>query len=217
MFLTLKFKFWCIQIWWKTQNLNVTVFCLLHLCKPAGVGSLEKLSRCPEDRGAGQNDKPPKSREEMREHVNTALPSTWRRSSLPTEESAAMEELWFQAAGDVPVNRVVQTGSGSWGGQTSLPVVKSRRESRRSSLNVGPLTSNNALIDVRKNPVWKSVDSFVLWALNDCVVYQFFCLYISFFMVYIVWCGNKHTSFYSKHFDLSLFPFMIGRYTNHVS
>uniref|UniRef100_A0A8C4DRY5 Kinesin family member 7 n=1 Tax=Dicentrarchus labrax TaxID=13489 RepID=A0A8C4DRY5_DICLA len=93
------------------------------------------------------------SREEMRELVNTPLPSTWRRSSLPTEEPAAMEELWLQAAGDTPVNRVVQTGLGSWGGPTALPVVKSRRESRRSSLNVGPLTSNNAIIDVRKNPV----------------------------------------------------------------
>lgn len=64
-----------------------------------------------------------------------------------------MEELWLRAAGDAPANRVVQTSPGSWGGPTALPMVKSRRESRRSSLNVGPLTSNNAFIDVRKNPV----------------------------------------------------------------
>ncbi|XP_049449129.1 kinesin-like protein kif7 isoform X1 [Epinephelus fuscoguttatus] len=120
-------------------------------------GSMEKLTRCREDspggRAMGQSDKPHRSREEMRELVNTPLPSTWRRSSLPTEEPAAMEELWLRAGGDVPVNRVVQTGMGSCFGPTSLPVVKSRRESRRSSLNIGPLTSNNALIDVRKNPV----------------------------------------------------------------
>uniref|UniRef100_A0A8C9YC02 Kinesin family member 7 n=1 Tax=Sander lucioperca TaxID=283035 RepID=A0A8C9YC02_SANLU len=91
--------------------------------------------------------------EEMRELVNTPLPSTWRRSSLPTEEPAVMEELWLRGAGDVPVNRVVQTGMGSWGGAASLPVVKSRRESRHSSLNIGQLTSNNSLIDVRKNPI----------------------------------------------------------------
>ncbi|XP_010739729.1 kinesin-like protein kif7 [Larimichthys crocea] len=125
--------------------------------KPAGTGSMEKLPRCPEDtpggRGTGQSDKPSRSREEMRELVNTPLPSTWRRSSLPTEEPAVMEELWLRAGGDAPANRVVQTGLGSWGGPTALPVVKSRRESRRSSLNVGPLTSNNAFIDVRKNPV----------------------------------------------------------------
>uniref|UniRef100_A0A3Q1FFA8 Kinesin family member 7 n=1 Tax=Acanthochromis polyacanthus TaxID=80966 RepID=A0A3Q1FFA8_9TELE len=108
--------------------------------KPANVGSMEKLTRCPDDgsgsRGAGQLEKPSRSREEMRELVNTPLPSTWRRSSLPTEEPAAMEELWLQVTGDIPVNRVVQTGLGSWG-----------------ALNIGPLTSNNALIDVRRNPV----------------------------------------------------------------
>uniref|UniRef100_A0A673ARC9 Kinesin motor domain-containing protein n=1 Tax=Sphaeramia orbicularis TaxID=375764 RepID=A0A673ARC9_9TELE len=123
----------------------------------AAVGSMERLSRCAEDgqvgRGAGQTDKPPRSRDEVRELVNTPLPSTWRRSSLPTEEPAAMEELWLRAAGDTPVNRVVQCGMGTWGGSTPLPVVKSRRESRRSSLNIGPLISNNALIDVRRNPV----------------------------------------------------------------
>uniref|UniRef100_A0A8C9Y9Y9 Kinesin family member 7 n=1 Tax=Sander lucioperca TaxID=283035 RepID=A0A8C9Y9Y9_SANLU len=104
-------------------------------------------------RGTCQSDKPSRSREEMRELVNTPLPSTWRRSSLPTEEPAVMEELWLRGAGDVPVNRVVQTGMGSWGGAASLPVVKSRRESRHSSLNIGQLTSNNSLIDVRKNPI----------------------------------------------------------------
>uniref|UniRef100_A0A3Q3X763 Kinesin motor domain-containing protein n=1 Tax=Mola mola TaxID=94237 RepID=A0A3Q3X763_MOLML len=116
---------------------------LRELCGSDGTGG----------RGAGQCDKPPKSREEMRELVNTPLPSTWRRSSLPSEEPTAMEELWLRAAADAPVNRVVQTGVGSWGGPTALPVVKSRRESRRSSLNVGPLTLHNAFIDVRKNPV----------------------------------------------------------------
>lgn len=114
--------------------------------KPAGVVSAEKMTR-----GTAQPDKRPKSREEMRELVNAPLPSTWRRSSLPTEEPAAMEELWLPA--DAPVNRVVQTGMSSWGGNISLPLVKTRRESRRSSLNVGPLISNNALIDLRKNPV----------------------------------------------------------------
>ncbi|CAF99541.1 unnamed protein product, partial [Tetraodon nigroviridis] len=69
------------------------------------------------------------------------------------EETSLVEELRLRAAGDAPTNRVVQPGLGSWGGPAALPVVKSRRESRRSSLNVGPLVSNNAFIDVRKNPV----------------------------------------------------------------
>uniref|UniRef100_A0A3B5M0W8 Kinesin family member 7 n=1 Tax=Xiphophorus couchianus TaxID=32473 RepID=A0A3B5M0W8_9TELE len=99
--------------------------------KPKNLGS-----RSPEDgaggRGTGHPDKPSRSREEMRELVNTPLPSTWRRSSLPSEEPAVMEELWVQAAGDSPVNRVVQTGMG---------------------LNYAQQPSNNVLIDVRKNPV----------------------------------------------------------------
>uniref|UniRef100_A0A3Q4GN37 Kinesin family member 7 n=1 Tax=Neolamprologus brichardi TaxID=32507 RepID=A0A3Q4GN37_NEOBR len=138
---------------YKAANLELNSK-LRELC---GSSTMEKLPRCPEDSsggsGAGQLDRPSKSREEMRELVNTPLPSTWRRSSLPTEEPAIMEELWLQVASDGPVKRVGQTAVGSWSGPTSLPVVKSRRESRRSSLNIGPLTSNNALIDVRKNPV----------------------------------------------------------------
>ncbi|XP_055087933.1 kinesin-like protein kif7 [Periophthalmus magnuspinnatus] len=124
-------------------------------CNPPGTGSMDRVAGCADDSSIGrssrQSEKTPKSRDEKRELVNTPLPSTWRRSSLPTEEPAALEELWLSAAGDAPVNRVVQTGP--WGGSTSLPVVKSRRESRRSSLNVGPVTSNNCLIDVRRNPL----------------------------------------------------------------
>uniref|UniRef100_A0A3Q3INY6 Kinesin motor domain-containing protein n=1 Tax=Monopterus albus TaxID=43700 RepID=A0A3Q3INY6_MONAL len=134
---------------YKAANLELSNR-LRELC---GSGSQTKEYAKGKCKGAGLPDKPPRSKDEMRELVNTPLPSTWRRSSLPTEEPAVMEELWLRTAGDAPVNRVVQTGVGSWGGQTSLPVVKSRRESRRSSLNIGPLISNNALIDVRKNPV----------------------------------------------------------------
>lgn len=118
---------------------------------------MDKLTRCPEDTTGGtetgQSDRPCRSREEMRELVNTPLPSTWRRSSLPSEETLLVEELRLRAAADAPANRLGQPGLGSWGAPTALPVVKSRRESRRSSLNVGPLVSNNAFIDVRKNPV----------------------------------------------------------------
>lgn len=140
---------------------------------------MDKLTRCPEDttggRETGQSDRPPRSREEMRELVNTPLPSTWRRSSLPSEEASLVEELRLQAAGDAPTNRVVQPGPGSWGGPAALPVVKSRRESRRSSLNIGP---NNAFIDVRKNPVW-----------NDHVACKHLCSWVfltsQFFNLYI--------------------------------
>ncbi|XP_067104941.1 kinesin-like protein kif7 [Osmerus mordax] len=130
--------------------------------RAAGCGSVERLSRGPEDcsqsgsgsgSGSGEPERPPKSREEMRELVNAPLPATWRRSSLPTEDPCGMEELQLRATGEMPVHRVVQVGSGPWGGTPTLPLAKSRRESRRSSLNTGPLTSNNTIIDVRKNPV----------------------------------------------------------------
>ncbi|XP_054626598.1 kinesin-like protein kif7 [Dunckerocampus dactyliophorus] len=114
--------------------------------KPLGVSSVDIHG----GRGTPMTDKPPKSREEMRELVNAPLPSTWRRSSLPTEEPAIMEELWLRTASDVPVNRVVQSGSISPSMPTSLPAVKSRRESRRSSLNIGPLISNT-FMEMRKN------------------------------------------------------------------
>uniref|UniRef100_A0A8C7H5E5 Kinesin family member 7 n=1 Tax=Oncorhynchus kisutch TaxID=8019 RepID=A0A8C7H5E5_ONCKI len=98
-------------------------------------------------------ERPTRSREEIRELVNAPLPATWRRSSLPTEDPCGMKELQQQVAMETSVNRVVQTGTGPWSGTTSLPFAKSRRESRRSSLNTGPLISNNSRIDVRKNPL----------------------------------------------------------------
>ncbi|XP_061670145.1 kinesin-like protein kif7 [Syngnathoides biaculeatus] len=115
--------------------------------KPVGVSCTDNSG----GRGTPMSEKPPKSREEMRELVNAPLPSIWRRSSLPTEEPAVTEEPWLPTASDGPVNRVVQTGLSSSSVPTSLPAMKTRRESRRSSLNVGPLTSNNAFIDLRKN------------------------------------------------------------------
>uniref|UniRef100_A0A8C7H7Y6 Kinesin family member 7 n=1 Tax=Oncorhynchus kisutch TaxID=8019 RepID=A0A8C7H7Y6_ONCKI len=103
--------------------------------------------------GPGEPERPTRSREEIRELVNAPLPATWRRSSLPTEDPCGMKELQQQVAMETSVNRVVQTGTGPWSGTTSLPFAKSRRESRRSSLNTGPLISNNSRIDVRKNPL----------------------------------------------------------------
>ncbi|XP_045071109.1 kinesin-like protein kif7 isoform X2 [Coregonus clupeaformis] len=124
--------------------------------RTAGSGSVERLSRGPDDSrrgGPGEPERPTRSREEIRELVNAPLPATWRRSSLPTEDPCGMEELQQRVAVETSVNRVVQTGTGPWSGTTSLPFSKSRRESRRSSLNTGPLISNNSIIDVRKNPV----------------------------------------------------------------
>ena len=84
----------------------------------------------------------------MRELVNAPLPSSWRRSSLPSEEPPnVMEELRRRSPAVVPAAR-----AGPWAGTPSLPLVKPRRESRRTSLNSGPLLAPGPLIDVRRNP-----------------------------------------------------------------
>ncbi|XP_036442928.1 kinesin-like protein kif7 isoform X1 [Colossoma macropomum] len=100
-------------------------------------------------------DRVHKSREEMRELVHAPLPPTWRRSSLPTEDQHGMEELRQRAACELPANRIVQPAMNTahWSGTASLSLNKPRREFRRSSLNTGPIGSNSAIIDVRKNPV----------------------------------------------------------------
>uniref|UniRef100_A0A6Q2YZW9 Kinesin motor domain-containing protein n=1 Tax=Esox lucius TaxID=8010 RepID=A0A6Q2YZW9_ESOLU len=118
---------------------------------------VERLNRGQDDNqsgrgGPGEPERPPRSREEMRELVHAPLPATWRRSSLPNEDPCGMEELQQQMAVEMPVNRVIQTSTGPWGGTPSLSIAKSRRDSRRSSLNTGPLSSNTSIIDVRKNP-----------------------------------------------------------------
>lgn len=96
-----------------------------------------------------------KSREEMRELVNAPLPPTWRRSSLPTEDQHGMEELRQRVACELPANRIVQPNMNTayWSGTGPLSLFKTRRESRRSSLNPGLISSNSAIIDVRKNPL----------------------------------------------------------------
>ncbi|KAJ8247502.1 hypothetical protein GJAV_G00247130 [Gymnothorax javanicus] len=96
-----------------------------------------------------------RSREEMRDLVHAPLPPSWRRSSLPSEDQHGMEELRQRAACELPVPRVLQSAvtASHWGGPPPLPIAKPRRELRRSSLNTGPLLTNSAIIDVRKNPV----------------------------------------------------------------
>ncbi|KAI5607647.1 kinesin-like protein kif7 isoform X1, partial [Silurus asotus] len=101
-------------------------------------------------------DRVHKSREEMRELVNAPLPPTWRRSSLPTEDQHVIEELGQRVACELPANRFVQPNmnmnTAYWSGTGSLSLNKPKRESRRSSLNPGHISSNS-IIDVRKNPL----------------------------------------------------------------
>uniref|UniRef100_H0ZCQ5 Kinesin family member 7 n=1 Tax=Taeniopygia guttata TaxID=59729 RepID=H0ZCQ5_TAEGU len=88
----------------------------------------------------------PRARDEGRDLVHAPLPSTWRRSSLPSD-----------SPGD-PRQR--DTEHSLRAGQPhellpprSLAAPKPRRELRRASLNVSPVPHHPAMIDVRKNPL----------------------------------------------------------------
>ncbi|XP_035274762.1 kinesin-like protein kif7 isoform X2 [Anguilla anguilla] len=127
----------------------------------AGGGAERTQARGPDD-GVGKRaaeaeraERAARSREELRELVRAPLPPSWRRSSLPSEDQHGMEELRQRAASELPANRVLQSAiaPGHWGGPPPLPLAKPRRDLRRSSLNTGPLVTNTAIIDVRKNPV----------------------------------------------------------------
>ncbi|KAJ8412952.1 hypothetical protein AAFF_G00105340 [Aldrovandia affinis] len=126
-------------------------------CEGRAAGVERPQARGPEEssRCAAEPERAPKTREDMRELVHAPLPPSWRRSSLPTEDQCGMEELQQRAASELPANRVPPStaATGHWGGGPPPPLAKPRREFRRSSLNTGPLVTNPAIIDVRKNPV----------------------------------------------------------------
>ncbi|XP_076880969.1 kinesin-like protein kif7 [Brachyhypopomus gauderio] len=141
----------------KTANLELSNK-IRDMCGPTSQ-SVDQSKERMHHKGTGESPKSTpepvhKSREEMRELVNAPLPPTWRRSSLPTEDQHCMEELRQRAACELPANRIVQSMNAvPWNGAPSLSLSKARREFRRSSLNTGPIGSNSAIIDVRKNPL----------------------------------------------------------------
>ncbi|XP_067874157.1 kinesin-like protein kif7 [Heterodontus francisci] len=94
----------------------------------------------------------PKYKEEFRDLVHAPLPSTWRRSSLPTEDQPGLEELRLRDSPEHPCNRVVQPAEGAmhW---SITPVQKSQKTFRQASHNTNISYFNPGIIDVRKNPV----------------------------------------------------------------
>ncbi|XP_059926837.1 kinesin-like protein kif7 isoform X2 [Gadus macrocephalus] len=143
----------------KASNLELSGR-LRELAAPSGQprdytrGSSGGGGETPSPRGPEDGSLRVRAREEMRELVNAPLPSSWRRSSLPSEEPPpVIEELRRRSPAEAPAPR-----PGPWAGTPSLgtpslPLVKPRRESRRSSLNTGPLMAPSPLIDVRRNPI----------------------------------------------------------------
>nr|XP_058912575.1 kinesin-like protein KIF7 isoform X6 [Kogia breviceps] len=120
----------------------------------------EKRTLCLENRQApGSEDEPhpapeplwqppvtegvPRAREEMRDLVHAPLPSTWKRSSLCSEEQGSPEELRQREAAEPLVGRMLPVGEMGLPWNLGL-LPKPRRELRRTS---------PGMIDVRKNPL----------------------------------------------------------------
>ncbi|XP_053320393.1 kinesin-like protein KIF7 [Spea bombifrons] len=85
--------------------------------------------------------------------IHVPLPPTWRRSSLPTEEQAGLEELRHKEnTVEALSNRMVPPNDNVCQ-RAVLSLPKSRRELRRCNVNTVPFISNVEMIDVRKNPL----------------------------------------------------------------
>lgn len=91
----------------------------------------------------------PRAREESRDLVHAPLPSTWRRSSLPSDSPGdpRQRDTEHSLRAGQPHELLPARG---------LPAAaapKPRRELRRASLNMSPVPYHPAMIDVRKNPL----------------------------------------------------------------
>ncbi|XP_069622313.1 kinesin-like protein KIF7 isoform X2 [Ranitomeya imitator] len=116
------------------------------------IGSAEKQNNV----AADLNNQPPAPDRNLRPRddlIHCPLPPTWRRSSLPSEEQAALEDLRHrETVIDTLNTRVVQQSEGV----CQRPVMyhpKTRRDVRRCNISVMPFMSNVEMIDVRKNPL----------------------------------------------------------------
>uniref|UniRef100_A0A8C9MSB7 Kinesin family member 7 n=1 Tax=Serinus canaria TaxID=9135 RepID=A0A8C9MSB7_SERCA len=93
----------------------------------------------------------PRARDESRDLVHAPLPSTWRRSSLPSDSPGDPRQRDTEHS----LLRVGQPlellPPRSLAAAAAAP--KARRELRRASLNVSPVPYHPAMIDVRKNPL----------------------------------------------------------------
>ncbi|KAM6257350.1 kinesin-like protein KIF7 isoform 4-T4 [Porphyrio hochstetteri] len=86
-------------------------------------------------------------REESRDLVHAPLPSTWRRSSLPSDGPGDLRQREAERLLRVGQPHEVHPPRGL------APASKPRRELRRGSLNLTPVPYHPAMIDVRRNPL----------------------------------------------------------------
>ncbi|XP_066052503.1 kinesin-like protein KIF7 isoform X1 [Chamaea fasciata] len=91
----------------------------------------------------------PRAREESRDLVHAPLPSTWRRSSLPSDSPGDPR----QRDTEHPLRAGQPHELLPARGLAAAAAPKPRRELRRASLNMSPVPYHPAMIDVRKNPL----------------------------------------------------------------
>ncbi|XP_041325220.1 kinesin-like protein KIF7 isoform X2 [Pyrgilauda ruficollis] len=87
----------------------------------------------------------PRARDESRDLVHAPLPSTWRRSSLPSDSPGEPRQRDAEHRAGQPHEPLAP--------RSLAAAPKARRELRRASLSVSPVPYHPAMIDVRKNPL----------------------------------------------------------------
>ncbi|KAM3663122.1 kinesin-like protein KIF7 [Ammospiza maritima maritima] len=115
------------------------------------LGTCEEFSLREQPVPPAAAEESPRARDESRDLVHAPLPSTWRRSSLPSDSPGEPRQR-------DPEHSLLRAGQPhellpprSLAAAAAAP--KARRELRRASLNVSPVPHHPAMIDVRKNPL----------------------------------------------------------------
>nr|XP_054498115.1 kinesin-like protein KIF7 [Agelaius phoeniceus] len=115
------------------------------------LGPCEEFSLREQPVPPAASEESPRARDESRDLVHAPLPSTWRRSSLPSDSPGDPRQRDTE-------HSLLRAGQPhellpprSLAAAAAAP--KARRELRRASLNISPVPHHPAMIDVRKNPL----------------------------------------------------------------
>ncbi|XP_039579411.1 kinesin-like protein KIF7 isoform X2 [Passer montanus] len=107
------------------------------------LGTCEEFS--PREQPVPPAEESPRARDESRDLVHAPLPSTWRRSSLPSDSPGEPRPRDSEHRAGQPHELLAP--------RSLAAAPKARRELRRASLTVSPVPHHPAMIDVRKNPL----------------------------------------------------------------
>uniref|UniRef100_A0A8D0EM96 Kinesin family member 7 n=1 Tax=Strix occidentalis caurina TaxID=311401 RepID=A0A8D0EM96_STROC len=114
---------------------------------PPALGTCEESSLGEQPLPLAVAEESHRVRDESRDLVHAPLPSTWRRSSLPSDSPGDLRQR--------DAEHLLRAGQPHevHPPRSLAPASKPRRELRRASLNTTPVPYHPAMIDVRKNPL----------------------------------------------------------------